>query len=121
MLTMGVSTELLESILDGRKTIEGRLRSGKFITLRKGDKISLREDTWQNDRIISSAPDKAVITVEQTVYYRNFTDMLQSINFKAVIPQAESIEAAQATYDRFYSPYQQAESGVVAIYFSLDA
>lgn len=119
MITIGIRSEILQQILDGRKTVEGRLRTGKFITVRKGDQISLREDTWENDRIVRSVPDRAVVRVTATEFFDNFADMLGALPLETVLPDCESVDEALQTYRGFYTEAQEKDHGVVAISFEL--
>jgi ASC-1-like (ASCH) protein len=119
MIEMGISAEILQQILDGRKTIEGRLRTGKFITILTGDKISLREDVWERDRIIRSVPNVATVTVTATQHFESFEAMLAALPLENVLPDMPDTSTALARYRHFYSPAQEAEQGVVAISFVL--
>ena len=116
---MGVSVELLSQILSGRKTVEGRLRTGKFLIMRKGDKVTLREDVWKDDRLTESRPNRAIVMIEESLFFDSFTDMFKVINFKQVIPTAKDITEALQTYRRFYTKEQETEHGVVALRFSV--
>jgi ASC-1-like (ASCH) protein len=116
---MGLSAELLEQVLAGRKTIEARLRSGKFLVMRSGDTISFREDVWQNDRIVKSTPNKATVVITESLYFDTFADMLEAIDYRQAMPAAKSQAEALQTYRRFYTATQEREHGVVALRFEL--
>lgn len=119
MQEIGIESSLLSEILAGKKTIELRLGKPKFIKLRVGDKLSLREDVWANGEIIESTPDQAVVTITQLLYFEYLDEALSFIDFQAAIPTATSKAEALATYRRFYSTDDEEEFGVVAITFSL--
>lgn len=119
MHEIGVSADLLKQILKGRKTVEGRLRTGKFLVMRKGDAVSLREDVWENDQIVRSTPNKAVILIEESIFFDSFDEMLNVIDYKELIPTARSKAAALKTYHQFYTDEQIQEHSVVALRFSV--
>ncbi len=47
--------------------------------------------------------------------YEKFIDMVESENYKSVIPSANSAEEAAEIYDRYYSLEDQNKYGVLAI------
>lgn len=116
---MGIDTKLLPAILIGEKNIVGRLRMTKFVTLRIGDKIHLREDDWQEGQLVQSADNAAVVIVTKTQFYDSFTDMLNVIDISKLVTPASSQEAILKNYYQFYTVDQEIESGVVAIEFRL--
>jgi len=116
---MGMSDELFEQVLSGHKTIEGRLRTGKFLVMRSGDTVNLREDVWQNDRLVRSTPGKATIIITESQFFDSFADMLDAVHYRQVIPSAANKAEALATYRRFYTPAQEKEHGVVALRFKV--
>ena len=119
MIEMGFETTILNHILHGEKTVEGRLRTGKFITVRKGDRINLREDFWENDRIVRSIPNRATVTVTSTQIFDSFAAMLAAVPLQDVLPSAASIDEALKMYRQFYTASQEREQGVVAVGFTL--
>lgn len=119
MQEIGIESSVLKDILSGQKTIEGRLGKPKFLKIRAGDEISLREDIWKNGKVESSIPDVATIRIKQVLYFESFNDMLGSLNYRAFIPSAKNIEEALATYRKFYSPEDEKEYGAVAFLFEL--
>ena len=121
MIEMGIETSIFESILDGDKTVEGRLRTAKFVTLRKGDKISFRRDVWKNDRLVNSESKQAEATITETKFYESFDAMFADIDYKIAAPQAGNLQEALSMLNKFYTADQVAEYGVVAIRFSLVA
>ncbi len=119
MQEIGIESSLLGDILAGKKTIELRLGKPKFIKLRVGDTLSLREDVWADGHCIESTPDQATVVITQLLYFEHFDEALSFIDFQAAIPSAESKAGALAVYRKFYSPEDEEEYGVVAITFTL--
>lgn len=119
MQEIGIETKYLEAILDGKKTIEGRLGKPKFIKLRVGDQLSLREDIWEDGKIIRSVPGQATIKITQILYFETLEEMLGSIDFTAAMPDAANRQEALAKYRKFYSPEEEYEHGIMAISFKL--
>lgn len=118
MIEIGIESSLLHEILQGNKTIEGRLGKPKFLRLRKGDSISLREDIWKNGELILSKPNSAVVTIKQLLYFETFEEMLSAVDYKAAIPFAVSKADAINIYKKIYSPEEELEFGVIAIFLS---
>ncbi len=119
MQEIGIESSLLQTVLNGAKTIEVRIGKPKFLKLRVGDEISLREDVWQEGKVITSMPGMATVVITQLLYFENFEEMLGTIEFQAAVPDAESKEDALAIYRKFYSPEDEEEYGVMAITFKL--
>ncbi len=116
---MGIATELFRDVIAGRKTIEARLRTGKFLVMRKGDRVSLREDTWRNGRLVDSKPGRAIVQIEESLFFDTFKDMLGAIKISSVISSAKTLEEALAIYRTFYTAAQEQEYGVVALRLKL--
>lgn len=97
----GRESSLLDDIIAGRKTIEGRLNRGKFAEYRPGDMVSLRRDFRDEHGVLRDGePDAALVEAE---------------NWRRVIPRAGSAQAAANEYNKYYSAADQAEYGVLAI------
>lgn len=119
MQEIGIDASLIADILSGEKTLEGRLGKPKFIKLRVGNTLSIREDTWKGSEIVRSDPDKAQVIITQLLYFESFEEMFSALDFHKALPQATSVSDALATYRRYYTPSDEAEYGVVAITFKL--
>ena len=120
MHEIGIEKSLLQSILGGKKTIEGRLGKPKYLKLRVGDKLHLREDVWKDGSITASTPNIATATITQLLYFESFEEMFNSVNYAAAVPSADNPDEALEVYKNFYTPEDEAEYGVVAITFTLD-
>ncbi len=121
MQEIGIESDMLEEILTGKKTIEGRLGTSKFIKMRVGDKISLREDFWKNGKIVKSIPNRAVVSITQLLYFETLEEMFSLVNFREVIPAATNVNGAINKYRTYYSSSDENEHGVLAIYFKLSS
>jgi len=119
MQEIGVETTILAQILSGEKTIEARLGKPKFLKIRTGDILSLREDVWENDSIVREVHNRASIKVTQLLYFESFDELFSAIDYKATLPTAESKVDALNIYRQFYSPEDEYEYGVIAITFKL--
>lgn len=117
MIELGIESSVIQDILDGNKTVEGRLHKGKFLNIRPGDKLSLREDVWNDSEIVKSFPDKAKVEVTHVLYFESFSEMLHAIDFRKVIPHATTIQEALEVYRKFYSPIDEEKYGVIAFVF----
>lgn len=112
----GRESYLLDDIIAGRKTIEGRLNRGKFAEYRVGDTVLLRRD-WRDDTGVlhDGEPDVARVEIVAIRHYDSFLAMVTAEGYERVIPSAGSDEAAAAEYDKYYSSADQRTYGVLAI------
>lgn len=112
----GRESGLLDDIIAGRKTIEGRLNRGKFAEYRPGDSIKLRRDIRDEHGVLHDGePDAARVKVIAVREYPDFLTMVTTEGYEKVIPSAYSAEAAADAYNTFYSAADQAAYGVLAI------
>lgn len=119
MQEIGIEKSLVTDILAGRKTIEGRLGKPKYIKMRVGDVLAIREDMYENGKIKTSSPDKVRVAITQLLYFETFEEMLNSLDFHRAIPDASSVRDALQTYHQYYQSSAEEEYGVVAITFKL--
>ena len=112
----GRETGLLDDILAGRKTIERRLKKGKFAEYRPGDYVSLRRDFRDKQGALRDGPTRAAtVRVVAVRNYKSFFEMVEAEGFKHVIPSAVSSSEAADEYNKYYSADDQAKYGVLAI------
>lgn len=119
MHEIGIESSILEDIRNGRKTIEARLGKPKYLTIGVGDVLRLREDSWKDGAVIRSQPSDVSIKITQVLYFESFSEMLDALNYKAVVPAALNVEDAIGIYRQFYTPEAEEEFGVVAMLFDL--
>ena len=91
---------------NGQKTIEGRVRRGKYQNVAAGDSIIVYD--LEETESISTR-------VKRVATYLSFRKMLETEDYKKLLPDATSIDHSVDMYRRFYTPEQEAEFGVVAI------
>jgi len=114
----GRESRLLDDIIAGRKTIEGRLNRGKFAEYRPGDHVWLRRDYRDEaGELQDGEPRQALVEVIAVRRYKTSLEMVTAEGFERVIPYAHSPEEAAAEYDKYYSASDQARYGVLAIEF----
>ena len=112
----GRESRLLDDIIAGRKTIEGRLNKGKFADYRIGDLVWLRRDYRDEDGILyDGEPRACLVKIVDIRQYASFLDLARTEDFKTVIPYAETPKQAADEYNKFYSSEDQAKYGVLAI------
>ena len=119
MIEIGIDSEVLKNIRDGRKTVEGRLARDKFLDIKSGDVISVREDFYVDGAISSCKEDSLRIKVVAVEMFDDFRSMLQAIGFKKAVPYAKTLDEAYIEYLRFYSEASQKEHGVLGISFQV--
>lgn len=112
----GRESGLLDDIIAGRKTIEGRLNRGKFADYSVGDTVSLRRDIRGSDSILRNGePGAAQVEIIAIRTYRSFLGMVKTEGFTNVIPSAKTAQEAADEYNKYYSAADQAQYGVLAI------
>jgi ASC-1-like (ASCH) protein len=112
----GRESNLLDDIIAGRKTIEGRLNRDKFANYTVGDEIWLRRDHRDNNGILHDGePHAGLVKIVNIRRYKTFLELTTSEDFKKVIPYAKTAKQAADEYNRFYSNEDQAKYGVLAI------
>ncbi len=118
----GRESGLLDDIIAGRKTIEGRLNKGKFAQYQVGDRVQLRRDYRDSHGVLHDG-ELAVVTVEIIAIrrYDSFMDMVQAEGYMNVIPAATSTEAAACEYTKYYAPEDERRFGVLAIEIRVDS
>lgn len=119
MIEIGINSKILTQILDGKKTIEGRLAKDKFLIIQPGDIISLREDIYENNSIVESHNDIGRVKVIKVKRFDNFRAMLLDAGFNKVIPNAKNLDEACDEYKRYYSSEDEYNHGVLAIAFHI--
>lgn len=116
----GVESRILDDIIAGRKTIEGRLNRGKFAEYKPGDQVWLRRDYRDEKGVLRDGePRQVLVEVTAIRHYETSLAMVTAEGFKNVIPYAGAPEEAAAEYDTYYSAEDQAKYGVLAIEFTL--
>lgn len=112
----GRESGLLDDIIAGRKTIEGRLNRGKFAKYKPGDEVRLRRDYRDDSGVLRDGePDATRARVVAIRQYPTFLALVKAEGYKSVVPGAKSAEAAAAEYNKYYSAEDQLKYGVLAI------
>lgn len=119
VIEIGIDARILPGILNGRKTVEGRLAKGKFLAVRPGDVISVRKDTYVDGVLSQTEADTVRLRVLSVDRYGSFNSMLTALGYEITVPQAEDIESALAVYSNYYSSVDEQKFGVLAIRFEL--
>jgi ASC-1-like (ASCH) protein len=116
----GRESGLLDDIIAGRKTVEGRLNRGKFADYKVGDIVKLRRDIRDADGVLRDGQlDAARVEITAIRQYASFIDMTTAEGFKNVIPSAMSARDAADEYNKYYSIEDQTTYGVLAVEIKL--
>jgi ASC-1-like (ASCH) protein len=98
-------------IMSGHKTIEGRLNTGKWSTLKVGDTITFTrkkaDGTLTNDHV--------EIRVTNLTRYSTFREMLTQEGLRRVLPGLTTVEDGVELYKTWYSIADQVTYGVLAL------
>lgn len=112
----GRESALLDEIIAGRKTVEGRLNRSKFAKYRAGDTIRLRRDVrLPSGELVDGKEIGATVQIVGVRRYKTFLELVTAEGFKKVIPFAKSAQEAADEYNKYYSAEDQAHYGVLAI------
>lgn len=95
-----------KNIQSGKKVYEVRLAKGKWNSVGVGD-------VFEIDNIPESG-EKVLVEVESVERYLSFMDLLNTVDFKKVIPDANTKEEAILEYRRFYSEEDEKKHGIIA-------
>ena len=101
-ISLNVQEPYHSFILQGKKTVEGRLNKGKFVTIQVGDILELE-------------PEKIKFAIIGKNIYKNFKEMIEKEGTVNVVPDKNSIDEAVDVYYKLYTKEQENEFGVVAI------
>lgn len=113
MIEIGIESTLVEAIKSGDKTIEIRLATPRFLLIKEGDSISIREDFYHEGSILESLSHALEVKVTQVLYFESFKEVFDAIDFELVLPTATSVDDAIKTYRTYYSNEQEREHGIV--------
>lgn len=103
-----VKDPYFEQIKNGKKTVEGRLKKGRFEHIKKGDTIY-----WVNRDTKEEVKTK--VTDHKT--YDHVSDMIKNVGHKKLLPGTKSNDEAQEKYNTFYGEDKQKENKAIAIHF----
>jgi ASC-1-like (ASCH) protein len=117
MEEIGIESSLVDAIREGEKTVEIRLGKPRFLRMQEGDKLSVREDVWQNGETIEEHKNVLQIRITQILHFETLVEALEAIDFQAAIPSAKTIDDALAEYRKIYSESDEEEFGVVVMMF----
>jgi ASC-1-like (ASCH) protein len=90
----------------GQKSIEGRLKRGKYAMIQVGDRMEVNNE---------DESDIVAVEVMGVREYLSFKAMLLSEPIDKVLPGISDINEALSIYRRFYSEDEEKKFGVVAI------
>lgn len=93
-------------VKNGKKTIEGRLKKGKYRFIKPGDHIIVYN---------SEETDSVEVLVKEVRTYTSIREMLNKETVKKVLPNIKTVEQGLGLYKQFYTDKQEKEFGVVAI------
>lgn len=88
-------------IINGTKTVEGRLNKGKFAEAQVGDRV-----------LLNDAVEFVIVEKNQ---YKTFREMLEQEGVENVIPNVETVDEAVEVYYQFYTSDQEKEFGVISL------
>lgn len=91
---------------NGQKTIEGRLRKGKYTKIKPGDYIEVYnpEETAKID-----------VKVKRVARYSSFRELLTQEPVRMLLPNVKTLDQAINVYRSFYTSQQEKQFGVVSI------
>jgi len=119
MIQIGIQSEMLKTIIDGQKTVEGRLGKQKFLELKVGDDVSLREDIYIAGEITHSIENRVKIKIDAVTRFKSFEQMLNQLGYKNAIPSAQNIDDAIDKYRAYYSENDENAYGVIGLNFHI--
>ena len=91
--------------MNGQKTIEGRLRKGKFLDIKRGDIVT----------ILNSDNSRITRKIKRVTKYTSFNNMIILEDIDYILPGVNSLEEGLTIYRQFYTKEMEEKCGVVAI------
>lgn len=107
-----VKAPWFDKIKEGIKSIEGRLKKGRFEHISKGDEI-----IWYN----RDSGEEVKTIVDSVKTYKTIGEMLKAEGICRVLPGINSIAEGETIYNQYYSPENQEKYDVIAIHFKIKA
>ena len=101
IINISVQEPYFSHILDGKKTIEGRLNKGKFLDIKAGDTLMIN--------------NQVEYIVEDKKQYSSFKEMLVNEGIENVVPEVKDNDEAVDVYYKFYTKEDEDKFGVVGI------
>jgi ASC-1-like (ASCH) protein len=98
---MNVDDIWFSHILEGRKTIEGRLCKGKYKFIKRDDDIIINQKLRKN--------------ISNVRFYPSFEEYLRNEELNNCLPGIETIEEGIMIYRKFYTKKDEKTYGIVAI------
>lgn len=114
MEEIGIESSMLEEIKSGDLTIDVRLGKPKYFRIQEDDIVSVREDFWYEGKVLESLSHALEVKITQILYFENFTELFNVIDFQAAVPTAQTAEEAVKKYKEFYTPEEEREFGAIA-------
>lgn len=114
MEEIGIESSMLEEIKNGDITIDVRLGRPKYFRIQEDDILSVREDFWHEGKVLESLSHALEVKVTQVLYFENFTELFNAIDFQAAVPSALTTADAVKKYTEFYTPEEEREFGAIA-------
>ena len=105
MYEISVQEPYFSYIKNKRKTIEGRLNTGKFSLFKKGDILK-----------IINGNEHIIVKIRKLKTYSSFKEYLSLEGLKRTLPNIYTIKDGVNIYRRFYSRDDENKYGVLAIY-----
>ncbi|MFO7807444.1 MAG: ASCH domain-containing protein [Candidatus Moraniibacteriota bacterium] len=104
LFKINVQEPYYDYIINGQKTIEGRLNKGKFSLMQIGDHLLINNEFK--------------CKIKRKTNYKSFQSMIESEGVKSVVPDKKGIQEATNVYYNFFTKEQEQKFGVVAIKIS---
>lgn len=101
-ITTNIQEPYTSFVVDGQKTVEGRLNRGKFAALEVGDIMEMNDE-------------RTPFVVMAKTVYPTFCEMLEAEGIANVLPDQYSLDRGVDVYRKFYSEEEEREFGVVAL------
>lgn len=107
MRSEDVEKEWLDHLVTGRKTVEGRKASPRWITVKVGETIELT---------CKAEPDrKEYFKVRSVRYYKDLTEYLETEGYDNCLPDIGSLEAAMEKYKEWSKEGELKKYGFMGI------
>jgi ASC-1-like (ASCH) protein len=115
----GRESYLVDDIIAGHKTIEGRLKRGKFANYAVGDIVMLRRDYRDKNGVLQDGADyDTKVQITNIKQYGSFKDMFKYEDYRQALPRDGGLKEVIETYYKYYTKEEQQKYGVLAIHIN---
>ena len=111
-ITKNISEPWFSLIKVGLKSVEGRLNKGDFMSLNRGDILTITNNELGFNRTYQ-------IKITSIHKYKTFSEYLEKEKLEKCLPGIDTIEEGIKVYYKYYSKHDEEKYTIIAIRFRI--